>query len=105
MLVVGGWMQGTRGRRRCCRGWFPGGALRGRPLRRRQLRAGRRRLPVHLPRGHAVHARGRRLQGNFGETDGGPRNHSEVAVAEAEAVQTTQVGPEQSFVHKQSFEF
>jgi hypothetical protein len=34
---------------------------------------------------------------NFGETDCGVRNRSEVVVAEAEAVQTTQVGPESCF--------
>uniref|UniRef100_A0A452XCQ9 Uncharacterized protein n=1 Tax=Aegilops tauschii subsp. strangulata TaxID=200361 RepID=A0A452XCQ9_AEGTS len=38
------------------------GAVRGRPLRRRQLRAGHRRLPVRLPRRQPLRARGRRLQ-------------------------------------------
>ncbi|KAM0834041.1 hypothetical protein ACQ4PT_063861 [Festuca glaucescens] len=45
-------------RRRAAR---PAAAVSGRPLRRRQLRAGHRRMPVRLPRRHAVGARGRRV--------------------------------------------
>jgi hypothetical protein len=39
------------------------GAVRGRPLRRRHVRAGHRGVPVRLPRRHAVPARRHQHQG------------------------------------------
>jgi hypothetical protein len=85
-------MQGMRGKRGCCCGWFAA-ALFETDLYNAacyvQAIAGCQFIFLVSTREAAAC--------NFGETDGGLRNRSEVVVAEAEAVQTTQVGPESCF--------